>query len=449
MTCCKSHKGGQVSRRQFGMGMGALALGAGAVPMSRMSRAFAQGADWKAHAGGELRILMANHWWTDNLSEYLPEFEEMTGMQVTFDILAEDNYYQKAAVELSAGTRNYDALMVGNLQAGQYIAADWLYPLGELLNDSSIIDPDWYQIDDIFASGRAAGSANGKLYALPISQEAEVVMYRTDLAAQAGISGLASLDDLVAAATALHGDGMSGIVGRGRRGIDIVWIWTGFLLSNGGDFFVDGQPAVDSDAAKEAADIYLNRLLKDAGPQGTANMSWLEASDVFKNGNAAFYPDASGLLAVALDKEKSAIHENVGIFAWPGQGGNAPGPNYWFWLFGIPAQVRNPAAAALFTSWATSPELSLRIGAAAGSPVPRQSVWDDPGFAAFYPGDSAAEIARTLASVQPERVPYSDPNFNPVVDAIGVELTNALTGSKDVDTAMEDAQDAVIRVLGG
>jgi hypothetical protein len=41
-------------------------------------------------------------------------------MTVSIDVLSEDNYYQKAAVELSAGTGGYDALMVGNMQAGQY-----------------------------------------------------------------------------------------------------------------------------------------------------------------------------------------------------------------------------------------------------------------------------------------------------------------------------------------
>jgi hypothetical protein len=54
------------------------------------------------------------------------------------------------------------------------------------------------------------------------------------------------------------------------------------LLTQGGDFISNGRAVLNSDAAKAAADIYLNKLLKENGPQGTANMSWLEASAVFK-----------------------------------------------------------------------------------------------------------------------------------------------------------------------
>lgn len=434
------------TRRQFTAGMGALgALGvSGIVP-----RALAQAGNWRAYEGTELRMLMVNHWWTESIQKQLPQFEELTGMSVTFDILAEDNYYTKAAVELSAGTRNYDGLMVGNLQAGQYMAADWLAPLGSYLGDSDLVDPAWYRIDDIFGSGRAAGTSADMLYALPISTECEVLLYRTDLFEQAGIAGIDTLDEMIAAATALNQDGVSGMVGRGRRGLDLIWVWTGFLLSAGGDFFKDGKAALNSDEAKSAADIYINKLLKENGPPGTANMSWLEASAVFKDGNAAMYPDASGLLTVALDPDKSVITDSVGVLAWPGQGSHAPAPNYWFWLYGVPKNTGNPEAAALFTAWATSPDVAMTMGSTTGSPVARQSVWDAEVFTQFYPGDAAAQISKSLASVQPKRVPFSDPKFPEVVDVVAVDLVNVLTGDTDVDAAMENANAEVTRIMEG
>ena len=435
------------NRRSFMAGAGAAALG-----MTFMGRgAFAQAnaADWKKFAGTNLRLLVVNHWWTDGIKSRIAEFEALTGMTVTLDILSEDNYYQKAAVELSSGTSNYDALMVGNLQAGQYMAAGWLAPIGDIIGGNSIIDASWYNMDDIFGSGRAAGTFQDKLYALPISTECEVVMYRKDLFEAAGITGIGSLDEMVTAATALNKDGVSGIVDGGRRGLDVVWTWTGFLLSNGGDFIVDGKSALASDAAKGAADIYLNKLLKANGPQGTANMSWLEASTIFKEGNAAMYTDASGLMSVALDKANSKIVDKVDVFAWPGNGAHSAAPDYWFWLFGVPANVKNPDAASLFVAWATSPEVSLAVGRATGSPVARASVWADSEFTQFYPGNSAAEISKSLASVQPQRVPFSDPKFPQVVDAISVELVNILTGTKEVDAAMEAGSAAVDEILAG
>lgn len=437
------------TRRGLMKGMGAGALGLGLGGLGPAYAEIANAGDWAKFSGTNLRLLLVNHWWTDAVKAKIPEFEKLTGMKVTLDVLAEDNYYQKAAVELSAGMGNYDALMVGNMQAGQYMAAGWLAPLGDLLSSSATIDKSWYNLEDIFAPGREAGSMNGSLQALPISTEAEAVIYRTDLLEKAGVGPIRTFDDLEAAATAMNKDGVAGIVGRGRRGLDVVWVWTGYFLGHGGDFFVDGKPGVDTEAGIKATDLYVNKLLKANGPQGTANMSWLEASGVFKDGKAAIYTDASGQLAVVLDKASSRVVDTVGTFAWPSYGDKAPAPNYWFWLLGMPAASRNQEAAALFIAWATSPEISLAVGRDTGSPVARASVWEDEGFRKFYPGDTAAEISKTLASVQPLRVPYSDPKFPPVVDALSIEIVNVLTGTKDVETAMKDAAAGMTRARGG
>ena len=438
---------GLSTRRQFLTATAAAAAGLGLYGAG-FRPAFADlsaAGDWKKFEGTNLRMLLNNHWWTDAVKAKVAGFEEMTGMKVTLDILSEDNYYQKAAVELSAGTGNYDGLMVGNLQAGQYMAAGWLAPLSDLLNGA--VSPEWYQIDDIFASGREAGSIGGVLQALPISTEAQVVMYRKDLLEAAGLGPIRTFDELEAAAKAMNKDGVAGIVGRGRRGLDIVWVWTGFFLGYGGEFLVDGVPAVDSEAGVKATELCINRLLRDNGPQGTANMSWLEAIGVFKEGKAGLYPDASGLVPVAIDPETNKNAADVGVFAWPAAEGQKPAPNYWFWLFGIPAASKNQEAAALFTAWATSPEVSLEIGQETGSPVARASVWANEGFKKFYPGDMAAEIAQNLANVQASRVPYGDPRFPNAADALSVELVNVLTGAKDAATAMKDANAAMIAAM--
>ena len=228
----------------------------------------------------------------------------------------------------------------------------------------------------------------------------------------------------------------------------MVWVWTGYFLGYGGKFLADGKPAVDSDAGVKATELYINRLLKQNGPQGTANMSWLEASGVFKEGKAAMYTDASGLVSVVLDKATNKNADKIGVFAWPAAAqGEKPAPDYWFWLFGIPAASKNKQAAALFTAWVTSPEVELDIGRQTGSPVARASVWSDAGFKKFYPGDMATEIAQNLANVQPARVPYGDPRFPNAADALSVEIVNVLTGQKDAAAAMKAAQSAMAEAM--
>jgi multiple sugar transport system substrate-binding protein len=425
-------------------GLGLFGLGAGSAHAD-----IANAGAWGKYKDTALRLLLVNHWWTDAIKARLPDFEKLTGMSVTVDVLSEDNYFQKAAVELSSGTGNYDALMVGNLQAGQYMAAGWLAPLDDALGKSSIIDAGWYKLDDIFAAGRTAGTLNSQLMALPIGTEAEVLIYRKSLLDKAGIGPIRTFDDLVKAATVTNKDGVAGFVGRGRRGFDIAWVWLGYFLGLGGTVMKDGKSGVNSDAGRMASEIYLNKLLKANGPQGTANMSWLEASTVFKEGKAALYTDASGLLAVTIDKTSSKVSDDVGVYAWPSAGSSPMLPNYWFWLLGLPAAGHNLDAATLFLAWATSPEVSLDAGRKTGSPLARASVWADEGFKKFYPGDSAAEIAKTLAAVQPATVPYSHPRFPAVVDALSVELVNVLTGTKEVAAALADADGAMNQALGG
>ncbi len=45
---------------------------------------------------------MVNHWWTEALQEQVPQFEELTGTKVNFEILAEDNHCQKDNLILSS-----------------------------------------------------------------------------------------------------------------------------------------------------------------------------------------------------------------------------------------------------------------------------------------------------------------------------------------------------------
>ena len=51
--------------------------------------------------------------------------------------------------------------------------------------------------------------------------------------------------------------------------------------------------------------------------------------------------------------------------------------------------------------------------------------------------------------MQPQRVPFSDPKFSQMVDGLSIELVNILTGAKEVDAAMNDANAAVEKVLNG
>lgn len=401
------------------------------------STGFGGATDWKKFSGTTLSLLLCEHWWTAAVKEKFSQFEDLTGITLKANTLSEDSYYQQALVALSSGSSTYDAIMVGNLQAGQYMKAGWLAPLDQYFRSGGLIDTDWFDVDDFFQPSQQAGSSGGELLALPISAEAGVVMYRRSALESAGISGFASQESLLDASKALQGGSFQKpFAGRGRRGLDIVWVWTNFFLTAGGEFFDGNTPVVDSEAGIAATELYVEQLLKQYGPSGASNMSWLEATGQMNEGNAAILTDASGLLSVVLDPSKSQHTADVAVSRWPGE---TAAPNYWYWLAGIPKNAANKDAAALFYAWAMSPEVAAEISGQSGSPSARQSVWKDDRFLSFYPEDTAVEISANLAAVQPDRVPYARPTFPEEADALGLELVNVLTEGKDIRKALSDA----------
>lgn len=438
----------RLSRRGFltltgAVGLSALAACAGreepTTGPSALPSGFGGATDWQRYSGTTLSVLLCEHWWTSAISAKLAQFEELSGMRIDATTLSEDSYYQQALVALSSGASTYDAVMVGNLQAGQYMQAGWLSPLDEHIHSGDVIDSSWFDVEDFFAPALAAGSLGGEQLALPISAEAGVIMFRRSLLEAVGVSSFETQESLVDAAAALQGSMDRPFAGRGRRGLDIVWTWTNFLLSAGGDFYEGETPVVNSPEGVAATELYVEQLLRTYGPSGASNMSWLEATGQVNEGNAALFTDASGLLAVVLDDEQSSHTDDIAVQRWPGSAAAAASPNYWYWLAGVPSASQNKEAAALFYAWAMSPEVSIDVSSESGSPSARQSVWEDERFLSFYPDDTADEIVANLAAVQPERVPYARPSFPQEADALGLELVNILSDGKGVQRALDDA----------
>ncbi|MER5456268.1 extracellular solute-binding protein [Micromonospora sp. NPDC002389] len=403
------------------------------------------GMSWDRFKGETLNLLLCEHWWTSAVSKRFAEFEALTGMTLKANTLSEDSYYQQALVALSSGATTYDALMVGNLQAGQYMNAGWLEPLDAYFGGGDLVNTGWFDPNDFFEPARRASSLNGELMALPLSAEAGVVIYRKDLAAQAGITGFPTQESLVDASAKLAASMERPFAGRGRRGLDIVWTWTNYFLTQGGEFYAGNTPAVDSPEAVAATELYVQQLLNRYGPKGASNMSWLEATGSVNEGRAALYTDASGLLSVVLDKSSSQHTDQIAVSRWPGSASAPAAPNYWYWMAGIPKASRKKEQAALFYAWAMSKETATAVSAESGSPSARESVWSNEDFLAFYPGDMSQEIVANLQAVAPERVPYARPTFPSEADALSLELIKVLVDGKDPKRAMSDAAAAMAR----
>jgi len=401
--------------------------------------------DWQQFKGTTLNALVVKHWWTDAITPLLPQFEELTGMKVNFDVLSEDTYFQKAVTELSSGSSAHDVLMVGNLQVGQYMNSGWLEPLDGYFKNTQLTDLAWYDMEDLLKAGRDAGNLNGTQYALPIGSEAEILMYRKDIFADKGIKVPTTFDELYQTAKSLKTDQMAGYVSRGKRGLDVLWEWTGYLLSFGGRYFDEnGKPAFNSPEGVAATELYA-KLLNETGPEGTINWSWMECSQNFAQLKSAMYMEAAGVGPV-VDAKANPVFGKVGYATMPQYQDKPVIPNYWFWMLGMPTGGKNKDAAFLFIEWATSKALGLPLSSGGSSPA-RTSVWSSPKILTWANPDWAKASLAALDQVQPKLVPYDRADFPEITDAISAELNNVQNGSKTAQQAMNDAAAAVEKIV--
>lgn len=371
--------------------------------------------NWRAHEGESIKLLLNQHFYQGALVEELPKFTELTGIDVTYDVFPEQNYFDKVTIDLQAGDAGtYDVFMTGAYMIWQYAPAGWMEPLEGYINDPAKTSPD-YDFEDILPDLRnsemwnlepgAANLGQGSQWALPWGWEANAYMYRTDLMEAAGLKPPTTLDELVDVSKKLKeaNPEMAGIVVRGS--LNWATIHPGYMTmySSYGckDYDENLVPQMNSPCAVEMTTKWID-MVKNAGPQAWTTYTWYQAGSDFGAGKAASMFDAD-ILGYNQNQPGTAAEEVLGNVAW------APGPrgpdgalktNIWIWSLAMNAGSKNKDAAWYFMQWATGKDF-LTTGAVDYTfvnPV-RQSVIDNPDFQAkMAEQTNYLETLNTIAS---------------------------------------------------
>ncbi|TFB81641.1 sugar ABC transporter substrate-binding protein [Cryobacterium flavum] len=389
-----------------------------------------------------LRVTLANHVWTDTIKSKLPEFEAATGLTVELSQYGEDQLSDQYNVKLNAGTDEIDVMMYRPLQEGKLFAKN-----GYLadLSDNVESNADWNWSD--FQSGPVESTTyDGNVVGVPIITEQEVLYYRKDLLAKAGLEVPTTMDELEAAAKAIkeQNPGVAGFVARTGKSAAVTQ-FSSFLYSFGGDFIdEDGNSAIASPEAKEAYAFY-GGLIRDYGPENVStDMSWPEAMAIFTQGQAGLYTEADSLYKNATDPETSKVSDTVGFAPMPAGPGGSAAYNVPSWALGVNAESAYTDEAWSFIEWATSADLTLEVQQD-GVPGARQSVWEDPEGTSTYPADLAAAIATSTKN----GVGHDRPLVIKVPEAreiVGDPIVIAITGG-DSDAAADAASEAFQGIL--
>jgi multiple sugar transport system substrate-binding protein len=389
--------------------------------------------NWRQAEGQSLTIGLNKHPFTESLLPLIPQFRQLTGINVDYLILPEAEYITKLTADLSQQRGEFSVIMTGPLRNWQFVPADWILPLDDFLKNPKLTDAGWYNLNDFFPALISAnrydgtvggGVGEGPLWSIPVLEESYIVAYRKDIFDQYNIKVPTTIEEMADAARQVKEKaGIPGIVARGTpTGATIA---TGFI--SGLKSYSDGQwSELDGKLKADFADprsvkfteMWVN-MVRESGPPNWANMQWYDAMEAFTAGQAGMIVDADFFAANYEDPKKSKVAGKVGYALIPAGPGGKTYSSLYTWALGISKATKNKEAAWLFVEWATAQRtlLNATLGYRNYNPA-RASITNDPRVqdvrGAWGGGSYLKTVAKNLETArvawvpQPERARLGD-----------------------------------------
>ena len=385
-----------------------------------------------------LQIILTTNPWSTEIVERLNDFEEQSGIDVEVTQLTREQAQSTLTVKLKAGATDLDVYMYAPPQLGlQYAENGWMLDLTDRVTGDA--EFDW---DDFMPATRDAVTYEDQVYGVPTVTEREVLFYRKDLFAAAGLEPPTTFEELEEAAAELSADGVTGYIARAEPSAAITQ-FSGFLYGHGGDFVTDGEASINSDEAIAAYQTY-GDLYREHGPVGLVGTTQ-ELVAMFQQGDAAMMIDAEVWWGELVDPDSSTIPaEDVGVAVLPGGPAGSRPYNIPSQALGINPDTSMEEEAWEFVQWATSPEMVFDIQQS-GVFGARQSVWDDPDALTGIPEDYREAL---LASIE-NGIGHDRPQVMQVGrarDIAGAPILVAIEGG-DVAGAADQAQEQLEALL--
>jgi N,N'-diacetylchitobiose transport system substrate-binding protein len=391
-------------------------------------------------SGESIRLWLNGGDTPDELVDFaIAEFNKIhPDVEVKFERQQWTGIVEKLTTSLSSSD-SPDVVEFGNTQAQTFEAAGAVIDLTEHSADLGG--------DDLLQSLLEAGTYDGKLYAVPYYAGARIMLYRKDLFEEAGIEVPTTLDEMLAAGTALKAansdvPNFSGIYLPGRNWYAVL----SFIWENGGDIAtLEGDQWVGQlDSPGSIAGLEFFKRVFDE-----ANAAPADGDDA--NDYIAFCNDEVGMMPAPGWKGGQIINpddgcpdmeQNIGYFAMPG---SEPGTTAPVFLGGsnlaIPANSEHQDLALDLLKVLASPEYQRKFAEAGTIPALKSELANVSG--------SEAAVAQATAAENSRFVPTSE-NWAGVEAAFTLQdmLTEIAQGG-DIADAAAAADSAIEEQLNG
>ncbi len=347
----------------------------------------------------------------------------------TINVLGLKGADLKQKVALDAGNKEgaYDLVMVDDPVMPEFVDGGVLLNLTEM----------GYKDDEDFVPASAAlGKGHymtGDTYALPFTGNVQLFFYNKDLLKSTGMDVPVTWEQVMEVAKKAKESGKEGYILRGQQGNPIVGDFLPILWAHGGDVFDDDwNVVVDSPEAKEALQLYIDLLAQGANYEKDDLIGAVSSGNgAMALGWPSWFISGEGA-AAAYAKIPSKVSDSSKEYP-TGMIGN--------WMMGVTSNSKNKELSKELLEYLTSAEVQKKAVEKGGVPT-RVSVFTDEAILKDYPYFTTI-YEGTINSVKRPRTP----KWSNIEEVFGVELSNAITGVKDVDTALADAKASIQKVM--
>ena len=384
----------------------------------------------------------------DNLKR---QFEQTIGTQIHQRAFSIDRLREETQRNATRKISNYDIVAVDLPWVGGFAEQQILMPLDEAM-DIARLDPA-----DFHTAGWQAAHWGGRAYGVPAQTTPELLFYRKDLFADAGLEPPTTTQGLLDAAKALHDPhhGQFGLAWNAARGTalghTVLMAMADFgqpvldLKPNAGGFDMQGlsdgtyRITIDTEAGLKAAE-FLKELLKYSPPD-ILSMSWYERIRPYAGGHIAMAYGYTLLAPYFELDETSPAYGQTGYLPHPAGPGATPIAPVGGYIMGIPANLskeRIPAAVEALMVF-TSPEAQKLFVQNGSRTNPRYSVGSDPDVRRLSPIFEAVDAMSWRDELQFwPRPPV--PEICEIIQICGEEFHDMLRGIISPCDALRRAQ---------
>lgn len=418
-----------------------------------------------ASTGVELVVASVNNGPMMTMEELSPEFTKNTGISVKYVMLTENDIRSKIQQDVAVGGGQFDLVTLGTNDIGTYLDSGWTTALQPLFDGMSAEDKTWYDFNDLIkANIPAYSSASKGLAAVPLYGESTMIMYRKDLFDAAGLTmpEAPTWEEIYGFAKKLN-DPANNVVGmalRGKPGYgENMYVFGTILYAYGAQWFdMNWQPQMQTAEMKAAWEFY-KKLENECGAKDVTSNGYTETLNLMSSGKAAIYYDAT-VSASVFEGEDSVIKGKMGYALSPAGPGKGNTQTIGGWGLAVTASTKNQAEAFKYLTWITSKDYVKLVADNKGwINVPsgaRTSTYTSADYKAVA---SFADI--TLKSLSNcsfdhpavKETPYTGnslpniPEYASIGEQVGQILADYVSGGKDIDTALAEAQKICVQAM--